>query len=161
MIRRPPRSTLFPYTTLFLSVYSHASVPPAAQVFINNGAAFFFNLININNPLGGVLNPYSRLKHTRIGGDGQVGGSTSSMLAVATERTFIGPPFFTRIKGPGSPFNGDSDWNGDDGAPLNQLWDTHTDSFGQILPPGIVNYVVRYTAGGDCIFAVAHVLSTQ
>src|SRR3712207_6935109 len=67
MIRRPPRSTLFPYTTLFLSIYSHGSVPPGAQVFINNGAAFFFNLININNPLGGVLNPYSRLKHTRIG----------------------------------------------------------------------------------------------
>src|SRR3712207_6870079 len=27
MIRRPPRSTLFPYTTLFRSAY-HASVPP-------------------------------------------------------------------------------------------------------------------------------------
>ena len=142
-------------------VYSHSSVPPGAQVFINNGAAFFFNLININNPLGGVLNPYTRLKHTRIGGDGQVGFSTSSSLPVTTERTFIGPPFFTQIKGPGSPFNGDSDWNGDDGAPLNQLWDTHTDSFGQILPPGIGNYVVRYTAQGDCIFAVAHVLSTR
>lgn len=142
-------------------VYAHASVPPGAQVFINNGAAFFFNIININNPLGGVLNPYTRLKHTRIGGDGQVGSSTSSILPVATERTFIGPPFFTQIKGAGSPFNGDSDWNGDDGAPLNQLWDTHTDSFGQILTPGIGNYVVRYTAGGDCIFAVAHVLSTR
>src|SRR2546430_13353974 len=27
MIRRPPRSTLFPYTTLFRSVSHHASVP--------------------------------------------------------------------------------------------------------------------------------------
>ena len=142
-------------------VYSHSSVPVGAQVFINNGAAFFFNLININNPLGGVLNPYSRLKYTRIGADGQVGFSTSSSLPVTTERTFLGPPFFTQIKGAGSPFNGDSDWNGDDGAPLNQLWDTHTDGFGQILTPGIGNYVVRYTAGGDCIFAVAHVLSTR
>lgn len=142
-------------------VYSHSSVPFGAQVFINNGAAFFFNIININNPLGGVLNPYSRLKHTRIGGDGQVGMSTSSMLPVTNERTFIGPPFFTQIRGAGSPFNGNTDWDGDDGLPLNRLWDTHTDSFGQILPAGIGNYVVRYTAGGDCIFAVAHVLSTK
>src|SRR3712207_8649189 len=27
MIRRPPRSTLFPYTTLFRSVHSHAALP--------------------------------------------------------------------------------------------------------------------------------------
>ncbi|HVF56057.1 MAG TPA: hypothetical protein VM934_07885 [Pyrinomonadaceae bacterium] len=142
-------------------VYANSSVPVTAQVFINNGAAFFFNVININNPLAGVLNPYSRLKHTRLGADGQVGFSTSSSLPVTNERTFIGPPFFTQIKGSLSPFNGDSDWNGDDGAPLNQLWDTHTDSFGQILNPGIANYVVRYTAQGDCIFAVAHILSTR
>src|SRR5256885_6480737 len=30
MIRRPPRSTLFPYTTLFRSFYS--SLPPAVQI---------------------------------------------------------------------------------------------------------------------------------
>src|SRR3712207_8377494 len=29
MIRRPPRSTLFPYTTLFRSPRSHAAHPPA------------------------------------------------------------------------------------------------------------------------------------
>src|SRR5256885_15844143 len=28
MIRRPPRSTLFPYTTLFRSMFSTAGVPP-------------------------------------------------------------------------------------------------------------------------------------
>src|SRR5258706_4101617 len=28
MIRRPPRSTLFPYTTLFRSVYVHESLAP-------------------------------------------------------------------------------------------------------------------------------------
>src|SRR5258708_23970263 len=32
MIRRPPRSTLFPYTTLFRSVYVAASVPEPAHV---------------------------------------------------------------------------------------------------------------------------------
>src|SRR2546430_11631229 len=29
MIRRPPRSTLFPYTTLFRSVAAHRCMPPA------------------------------------------------------------------------------------------------------------------------------------
>src|SRR5256885_3288379 len=32
MIRRPPRSTLFPYTTLFRSVGAHAVVSPAGVV---------------------------------------------------------------------------------------------------------------------------------
>src|SRR3712207_7531206 len=31
MIRRPPRSTLFPYTTLFRSLLSRASVKPMAR----------------------------------------------------------------------------------------------------------------------------------
>src|SRR3712207_9567595 len=31
MIRRPPRSTLFPYTTLFRSVLEHGDHPPARQ----------------------------------------------------------------------------------------------------------------------------------
>jgi hypothetical protein len=142
-------------------IYAHSSVPWTAQVFINHGAAFFFNTITINNPLMAFLRPYSRLKHTRIGADGQVGNGTNSMLPITDERTFLGPPFFTQIKGPFSPFNGDSDWNGDDGTPLNQLWDTHTDSFGRIINPGVANYLVRYTARGDCIFPVAHVLGTQ
>src|SRR3712207_7237913 len=32
MIRRPPRSTLFPYTTLFRSTYSRASTVPVESV---------------------------------------------------------------------------------------------------------------------------------
>src|SRR2546430_4131547 len=32
MIRRPPRSTLFPYTTLFRSRHEHARFPPRAQL---------------------------------------------------------------------------------------------------------------------------------
>src|SRR2546429_5743590 len=33
MIRRPPRSTLFPYTTLFRSLYINKSLPPDAGAF--------------------------------------------------------------------------------------------------------------------------------
>lgn len=145
-------------------VYANRCIPRTAQLFINNGAAFFaVGGININNPFppGILLKPYTNLKHTRLGGDGQVGASTFSNSPITDERSFLGPPFFTQIKGRFSPFNWDSDWNGDDGGPLNQLWDTHTDSFGQILTPGIANYIVRYTANGDCVFAVAHILSTR
>ncbi len=141
-------------------LYAHISVPVTARTFINEGPAFFFSAISINNPLPGGLPNYNSLKHTRLGADGQVGGSTTSINPVTDERTFLGPPL-NQIKGRFSPFNWDSDWNGDDGTPLNQLWDTHTDSFGRILAVGIGAYVVRYLASGDCVFPVAHVLSVR
>lgn len=151
-------------------IYSAADVPRAARVFVNNGAATFSGTININNPLPRPIPPHKALKHTRLGADGQVGGSTDSIRPVTDERTFLGPPGgpFVQIKGPGSLFNIDSDWNGDDGGPLNQLWDTHTDSFGwqftgypNILPAGLVRYTVRYVAQGDLICPVAHILGVK
>src|SRR2546429_2702917 len=52
MIRRPPRSTLFPYTTLFrsalstaFSIYSYGSLRDALRIF--NYIAFFY-LVAIN-----------------------------------------------------------------------------------------------------------------
>src|SRR2546429_9616043 len=36
MIRRPPRSTLFPYTTLFRSLYRRKAEPPWDVSFISN-----------------------------------------------------------------------------------------------------------------------------
>lgn len=143
-------------------LYAHNTVPASSRVYINDGTVFFANgAVNIFNALPWPpVQPYSRVRHTRLGGDGQVGGSTFSNLPVTNERSFLGAPL-TQIKGPGSPFNGDSDWNGDDGVPLNQLWDTHTDSFNKVLVPfGALNYNVTYTANGDCIYAVAHILNT-
>jgi hypothetical protein len=141
--------------------YSHSSIPPTARLFINDGTVFFAaGSVNIFNPLPMPVPPYKQLRHTRIGGDGQVGSSTFSNLPITNERTFLGPAM-TQIKGPASPFNGDSDWNGDDGTPLNQLWDTHTDAFNKVLVPfGAPSYNVTYTANGDCIYAVAHILNT-
>src|SRR3712207_6881138 len=37
MIRRPPRSTLFPYTTLFRSQLSNATGPPKAPLSLASG----------------------------------------------------------------------------------------------------------------------------
>src|SRR2546429_5157590 len=46
MIRRPPRSTLFPYTTLFRSVYAAALAPDGQTVALaeNMGPLRFFDL---------------------------------------------------------------------------------------------------------------------
>jgi hypothetical protein len=151
-------------------LYAAPDVPRNARVFINNGAATFSGAINILNPLARPIPPHRALKHTRLGGDGQVFGSTDALAFASTERTFLGPAGgpFVQIRGVGSAFNVNSDWNGDDGGPLNQLWDTHTDSFGwqftaypNILPAGIFLYVVRYTANGDLICPVAHVLGVK
>src|SRR2546422_6437585 len=35
MIRRPPRSTLFPYTTLFRSLFDLELLPPSLQQFLH------------------------------------------------------------------------------------------------------------------------------
>ena len=140
-------------------VYAHPSVPVAARVFINHGAVMFFGGVGINNPLPAPVPPYGTLKHTRLGADGQVLFSTFASAPITSETTFLQA---VQIKGPGSGFNTDSDWNGADGGPLNQLWDTNTSSlFGNPIPPGAVNYVVRYISNGDCIVAVAHVLSVK
>ena len=145
-------------------IYAHNSTPLSARVFLNQGAAMFFGTVDINNALPQPVPNYSISKHTRLGADGQVGSSTFAILPVTDERTFLGPNpgSLTQIKGPGSGFNGDSDWNGTDGGPLNQLWDTQTSSFfEQLIPPGSTSYTVRYVSNGDCIVAVAHVLGVK
>src|SRR5260370_26193838 len=47
MIRRPPRSTLFPYTTLFRSVYEGAPTPVTALFSAGPKAAAFALLLRI------------------------------------------------------------------------------------------------------------------
>src|SRR5256884_4282310 len=43
MIRRPPRSTLFPYTTLFRSDFKSLSAGPDALVYEQFGGIYIFN----------------------------------------------------------------------------------------------------------------------
>jgi hypothetical protein len=148
-------------------IYSHPSVPPTAQIFINHGPQLFISGM-LNTVNFAVIGPHTTLKSTRIGADGQVGGNNSSSLNVTDEATSIGPGFaFTnpplvQIKGPGSVFNGDSDWNGGDGEPLNRLWDTHTDVLpGNLIPAGNIFHTVQYISHGDCVVWVAHILGAQ
>src|SRR2546422_10804192 len=61
MIRRPPRSTLFPYTTLFRSVgVGEAGYGPAAQALIaeffkGRQRAFAIGIYSVGMTFGGVL----------------------------------------------------------------------------------------------------------
>jgi hypothetical protein len=82
---------------------------------------------------------------------------------IGGEQTLIGPTpdALTPIAGQGSIQNLDSDWNGSDGGPLPQLWDTRTHTFTGILPAGTTSYRVQYKSFGDCIVWQAHVLSAH
>jgi hypothetical protein len=147
-----------------LVVYSHNSLPFSSRVFLNQGARMFFGTVDIHNPLPSPIPHYSVLKHTRIGADGQVGSSTFAFLFVTDERTFLGttPATLTQIKGPGSPYNGDSDWNGTDGGPQNTLFDTQTSSFfDQLISPGASRYTLRLASNGDCIVWMVSVLGVH
>src|SRR5256884_9984538 len=55
MIRRPPRSTLFPYTTLFRSSRIYASVEANKNggVYVSNDAGETWRLINSDHRIGG------------------------------------------------------------------------------------------------------------
>src|SRR2546421_11817707 len=55
MIRRPPRSTLFPYTTLFRSVYENGGTEPVAV--IRGTADAMHNRITITHRDGSQLSP--------------------------------------------------------------------------------------------------------
>ena len=165
----PPVNTLpLSEGATLLVIYSHPSVPLTAQVILSHGPQFFAIGNNDYTTLLTLPVPaHSVIKHTRFGADGQVGVSNcglSSILGITDERTSLGPVpgGLTQIKGPASPFNGDSDWNGDDGQPQNKLWDTQTDVVpGNVIPAGSTAYRVRYTAHGDCIVWVAHVLGVK
>lgn len=136
--------------------YSHSSVPNNSFVQTHKVIQMFSSSLNINHVLGLPIGNNAYLKHTRLGADGQVGGGLSNTPSTAGEKTFINT---TQIRGPGAALNQDSDWNGTDGEPLNQLWDTHTMLIPRTIPNGAISYLVRYTASGDCIVPVVHVLT--
>jgi hypothetical protein len=139
--------------------YADRDVAAGAKVYYNNFARRFFGPIVINNGIFPALPAYTVLKHTRLGADGQVGISTIAETPITDERTFLAG---VQIRGTGGGINLDPDWNGNDGGPLNQLWDTHSDTFTQqLIKPGALNYQVRYVANGDCIVAVAHILGVK
>lgn len=135
----------------------------AGAVYINDGAVTGLGgVVNIDNPTAPpVMGSFRRF--TNLGADGQVGVSVTAIPTLAQDKTFIGPTPgpLVQIAGPGSTANTDSDWNGHDGVPLNQLWDTHTKAFSGIIPAGATSYRVQYNFGADCVSWTAHVLTAR
>lgn len=151
--------------------YSNPCIPRAAQIFVSLGPKMFFGPHSVTHPTGvGINGLLPNLKHSRIGADGQVGVSNCglrSMPGISDERTWIENPVTLgsiQIKGDGAGLNRDSDWNGYDGEPLNKLWDTHTDVFGNgqfLAGGGGFSYRVRYQSQGDCIVWAVHILGVR
>ncbi|NOZ52385.1 MAG: hypothetical protein GXP08_04450 [Gammaproteobacteria bacterium] len=147
-------------------LYSHASIPNDSFVEIHHPMQMFAGNATFSHFLTRTVLNNTALKHTRLGADGQAGAGVNHIPFLSDERSFIGgfPGLLTQIKGDGVivPYgNRDSDWNGYDGEPLNQLWDTHTQSVPGSIPNGFASYQVSYRANGDCIVPVAHVLTAR
>src|SRR5438034_5771475 len=65
MIRRPPRSTLFPYTTLFRSLLAHSCRRRGSQQFAGRDETEFRRLIARRSGRGGTESARDR-KSTRL-----------------------------------------------------------------------------------------------
>lgn len=146
-------------------LYTDRSVPRGTRTQIHHPfVTQVFGTTTYNHFLTFPIN-FGAVKHTRLGADGQTGiGCPGAGTGVTNEQTFIGGPVFTplvQIRGNPAAPNLDSDWNGTDGEPLNQLWDTHLSPVAGTIAPGafVANYRVQYRAPGDCIIPVAHVLT--
>lgn len=113
--------------------------------------------------IAGSLN--GRALYFSIGADGQTGSGYPALPDNGREQTTLSTAFGSYLAaGPDSNYN-DSDWNGGDGKPLPQLWDTHGHDVSPIFPAGedlrYLEVVVANPvgdAGADCLVAVANVL---
>jgi hypothetical protein len=131
----------------------------------------FFGGHTVNHPTIPAINGnLPNLKHSRIGADGQVGTTNCGLRSsptISDEKTWIQNPVtagLIQIKGDGGGLNRDSDWNGDDGEPLNKLWDSHTDVFANsafLAAGGGLSYNVLYSSQGDCIVWAVHILGVR
>jgi len=174
---RDGRNPWTPVTTLtpkvegatLLVVYSNPNLSTSGRVYLHRGCDLFSGTLNVSNTINPVApSTINVAKLTHFGADGQVGTGTSATPAASGEKTFFGGPAancaaaaLVQISGDGSTRNLDSDWNGADGVPLNQLWDTHTTTVTGLLRGGAANYCVRYVSTGDCMNAIGYALTVR
>ena len=162
----PPLNLTLSEGASLIVIYANQCIDRRAQLFFNLGPRMFSGPAIYNHLTFIPINGLPNLKHSRIGGDGQVGVfncGLRSLTPISDERTWIealGGGLSTQIRGDGGGLNRDSDWNGDDGHPLNKLWDTQTDIFDNRLA-GQIGYRVRYNSNGDGIVWVVHILGVQ
>jgi hypothetical protein len=131
-------------------IYSDDASGPLA-VYAPAGDNMFFNtaIYNFASPGAGPA------LFTMMGADGQRGFGHS--VFASGERTF-----FPNAAGPliaGLSTVTSSDWDGSDGWPLTQLWDTHTHLVRATFPASTVRYSAPPGAAAfDCLVPVAFVL---
>lgn len=165
-----PASTTLPLAegASLVVIYTHPSVPVGNWVQIHHPATpAVYGTLTFSNFLNQPI-LVAATRHTRIAADGQVGGGLNNYNAITNETTSLAGPTpqpFVQIRGNGSYAFGseDSDLNGTDGEPLNQLWDTHTMNIPGTITPGplVMSYRVRYVTPNDCIDPVVHVITAQ
>lgn len=160
--------------------YSHECIPLNAQVYMHLGPQMFFGTQTYTHSTSPpIISGMLTVKHSRIGADGQVSFGPGSHGLVFTpscglnaspqvsdERTWLVNALGSslQIKGDGAGKNRDSDWNGEDGEPLNKLWDTHSDVFldsSFLAVSGGLNYSVKYQSQGDCVVWAVHILGIR
>lgn len=115
-----------------------------------SGGSFSYNLDAVPTPPGLFTSIF-----TELGADGQIGNGLTAFSALSNDTTTLGS---TLVAGPGSAVN-DSDWNGTDGDPLNQLWDTHSHDVSGLLVAGLNNVTIN--SGTDCLVPIANVLTVR
>jgi len=166
-----PYNTVFPLSqgASLVVIYTDKSIPRGTWVQIHHPQTTqFFGTITFTHFLTQPIMVDS-VKHTRIGSDGQVGGGMPNISSMTDERTFLGNSLGTlvQIRGNGCATIGseDSDRNGTDGEPMNQLWDTHTMGVSGVITPPATSYVLQYTEPTgpirDCVLPVVHVLTAR
>jgi hypothetical protein len=143
-----------------VAIYTSSLEPTGTVLLYDSGLAgtefegtLSYDLDQVPTPPGVTTSIF-----TELGADGQVGGSQIGLSLTpefAQKTTQLNSIF---IAGPGSAVN-DGDWNGTDGIPLNQLWDTHSHDVSGLLVAGLNN--VTTFADDDCLVAVANVLTVR
>ena len=124
---------------------------------VNGAAALSGQMFQLGSSYTLVRNTPSqgwRALFAEIGADGQTGGGHRSFANSAAGETtkFNG----THVAGGSS--NKGSDWDGDDGSPLPQLWDTHIHDVRGLLANTTDNVEIT-PAGADCLSHVANVIA--
>ncbi|MGD2114112.1 MAG: hypothetical protein PVG07_03605 [Acidobacteriota bacterium] len=165
-----PFNTVFPLAqgASLVVLYTDKAIPRGTWVQIHHPQSTgFFGTLTYTHTLFRPITADS-IRHTRIGSDGQVGGGQPNISSMTDERTFLAGPVpapYTQIRGNGCYPAGseDSDLNGTDGEPMNQLWDTHTMDVTGVIAPVAYSYRVQYTEPQgpirDCVLPVVHVLT--
>ncbi len=127
-------------------VAAHPEIDPEAMVAFHTGPSFFTGVEEYHHELTLPLPPLSRVRHLRIGGDGQ---ARTQLDPVSTFSTCLSPfdGLWVALRGDSSAIDPRPDWQGVDGGPITQLWDSQiTDAWASELQflPDQTSYRVRY-----------------